>query len=253
MRFNFSIQTKKLHVFSFICRLSFIYYECIQKNYRHCFGHYCHLLYSGYMFLIKKIFNLALFLLLLGGIYIGLSHFKLIPLNYNFFQLTQKKEAEFANTALVVEDVKAVAKLFTQQYLNEILVTKIHKSSSWFGGEDKLIMIAKGKCFAGTNLSKLKAEDIRIIPDSAFCEITIPKAEILETIINPTDFQIYKAEGYWEDNYKATQAVKAEAVKQLEKMAFASGILEKANQKSEKLMTDFMKSIGFKTIKVIIK
>ncbi len=170
----------------------------------------------------------------------------------DFFNLTKKEEVKFVDTALIVEDVKAVAKLFTQVYVNELIVTKTHKSESWFGGKDNLILIANGKCYAGTDLSKMTKEDIKIT-DSISCEVSIPKAEILETIINPSDIEVFKSEGYWEKNYKATQKVKTEATEKLRKLALNNFILQKADQKALKIMTDFMHSIGYKNVNVQIK
>jgi hypothetical protein len=98
----------------------------------------------------------------------------------------------------------------------------------------------------------MNQEDIKII-DSVSCEITIPKAVILESTINPSGFRIFISEGYWEKNFKAVQKAKKDAVKQLESLAKRANILKKADEKSISVMKNFMKSVGFKNVNVIIK
>jgi len=179
-----------------------------------------------------------------------LNYFGFLPNQFNPFN---KSEVKYQQTALQVEDVKAVAKLFTQQYVNEIIIVKKYKDKGIFtDSEDKLVIIAQGTCFAGTDLSKMKQEDIKII-DSVSCEITIPHAEILESTINPSGFRTFISEGYWENNFKMVQKVKTQAVKRLENLAKSSNILKKADKKSISIMKSFMQSIGFKNTNVIIK
>lgn len=200
-------------------------------------------------FLLKPLLKITVFLVLIFGLYFGLSKFNLLP---GYLDLFKKNGPKMANTALIVEDVKECAKLFSQTFFDEIIFKRIHKSKSMFGSDDELIFIAKGKCYAGTDLSKMSKDDIRLI-DSVTCEVTLPQSEILETIVNPTDFFIYKEEGYWAENYKATQVVKNEAVIRLKRLAQNSEILVKANTKAKKIMTDFMKSIGFTNVKIEFK
>ena len=198
-------------------------------------------------FLIKIILSL----LLIVGVYVGLSFSGFLPGNLNIFK---RNEVQFVESALKVEEVKAIAKLFTQQYINEFIVEKVHKTPGFIYGftEDRLIMIASGTCYAGTDLSQLKQEDIKII-DSSTVEISIPKAKILESIINPSGFKIFIAEGFWEKNYNAVQKEKSEAVKALEKMASQSDILRKADIKAVSIMEKFMQSVGFENVKVIVQ
>jgi molybdopterin-guanine dinucleotide biosynthesis protein len=118
--------------------------------------------------------------------------------------------------------------------------------------EDKLILIVKGTTYAGTDLSKMKEEDIKI-SDSLTCEITLPQAEILQNVVNPSDIKVFLAEGYWKTNYDAVQKVKVEAVAELEKKAKDKKIIDKANEKAIAIMKNFMQSLGFKNIKVNIK
>lgn len=197
-------------------------------------------------FLIKPL----IFVVILGGAFIGLGLGGYLPGDFNPFKA---KEIELEETGLQVDDVKAVAKLFSQQYVNEIIIRRKHVEKGFFSDtEDKLVMIAQGTCYAGTDLSSMKQEDIKII-DSVSCEITIPKAVILESTINPSGFRVFISEGYWDTNFKAVQKVKKDAVKKLEALAKKANILEKADEKSVSVMKSFMQSVGFKNVNVIVK
>jgi hypothetical protein len=191
-----------------------------------------------------------IFLIVIVGIYIGLSLSNILPENLNLFK---KKEIDISETKLQVEEIKAIAKLFTQKYSNEILVRKTHINKGiFYDTKDKLTIIARGLCYAGTDLSTLQQSDIKVI-DSLSIDVTIPKAKILESIINPSGFEIFIAEGYWETNDKAVRKVKLEAVKRLEKLAKNTSILKKADEKSVQMMKTFLQSAGFKNINIILR
>lgn len=199
---------------------------------------------------MKYLIKPLIFIGVLGAIFVGLGLTGYLPSDFNPFK---EKEIVIEETSIQVDDIKAVAKLFTQQYVNEIVIRKKHVEKGFFSdSEDKLVMIAKGTCYAGTDLSSMNQEDIKII-DSVSCEITIPKAVILESTINPSGFRIFISEGYWEKNFKAVQKAKKDAVKQLESLAKKANILKKADEKSISVMKNFMKSVGFKNVNVIIK
>jgi hypothetical protein len=199
---------------------------------------------------MKSLIKPLIFIGVLAGAFVGLCLSGFVPLDFNPFK---KKEIEILDTGLQVDEIKQVAKLFTQQYVNEILYEDTHKTPGFFGGStDKLVMIVKGKVYAGTDLSKMKQEDIIII-DSANCEVKIPKAEILSTICNPSDYQTFISEGYWKTNLKAYQKAKDKARKKLELLAKKDDILKKADKKSVSVMMNFMQSLGYKNVNVIIK
>ena len=201
-------------------------------------------------FLIKAVVKVVLFVVVISGIYVGLSYSGLLP---GSFDLLKKKEATFANTALNIEEVKAVAKLFTQKYVNEIIVRKYHKNKGViYDTEDQLFLIARGTCYAGTDLTNMKNEDIKVI-DSLTVNVTMPKAKILESTINPSGFNLFITKGYWNKNLKAVQNAKVEAVKKLELMAKSENILKKADQKSISMMKSFMQAVGFKNVNITLQ
>jgi hypothetical protein len=116
--------------------------------------------------------------------------------------------------------------------------------------EAKLIIIAKGTCYAGTDLAKLSKEDIEI-KDSATCTIKLPKATVLDCVINPQDFSIYSETGNWAA--LEVQKLKDKAKIKITDLAIKSEILKKSNDRSVQLFKDFAKSMGYKNVTVELK
>jgi hypothetical protein len=114
----------------------------------------------------------------------------------------------------------------------------------------EIIIIAKGTCYAGTDLSKLSKNDIQIA-DSVTCLVNLPKAEIIDIVMNPSDFDIYIEDGDWEAN--EVLKVKEKAKNKLKELAEKTDVLQKANARSVQMFTDFAKSMGYKNVTVKIK
>lgn len=192
----------------------------------------------------------ALAIIVVVGVYLGLSFSGFLPVSLDFLK---KREPTFVETALNVEEVKAIAKLVTQRYENEFIVRKFHKNKGLiYDTYDELLIIARGTCYAGTDLSNMKNSDIKVV-DSLTVNVTIPKAEILQRTINPSGFQMITTKGFWLKNIKAVQKVKVEAVKKLERMARRKDILKKADLKSISTMKLFMKGLGFKNVNITLR
>ena len=113
----------------------------------------------------------------------------------------------------------------------------------------ELTIIANGTAYAGNDLSKITKQDI-IASDTSFT-INIKSAEILSTVVNPSDFTIFVDEGKW--SAKEVQVVKSMALKKIENYALENGVLEKANTRTKEMLTEFLKSIGHKNITVNFK
>jgi len=110
----------------------------------------------------------------------------------------------------------------------------------------KLVIIAKGKVIAGTDLKKLQQQNIFVHEDSV--SLTLPRAEILDAIINPSGIETFSETGVWTD--KEITAVKIKARNKMIDRALKQQVLEKANDRSIMLMENFLRSAGFKKVTV---
>ena len=79
--------------------------------------------------------------------------------------------------------------------------------------------------------------------------MTLPKAEIFDVLVNPSDFDIYIEDGTW-DEEKVVE-IKNKAIDRIKDDAIKDGILEKATESGVKKLTDMFKTFGFS--EVIIK
>ena len=177
---------------------------------------------------------------------------------------------ELKETAVIIEESKKIAKLFSTSYYTEIvidtnkviydtssnytnMITNLfhddeHQEKSFYIDSNlfELTIIAHGTAYAGNDLSQISSKNI-IITDSS-CTINISTSKILSTVINPSDFTIFIDEGEWSPD--EVQEIKAIAVKKVESYGIRNGILEKANARTKKMLTEFLKSLGFETINV---
>jgi hypothetical protein len=201
----------------------------------------------------KLIIKLSIaFIILVIGV------FSLIKLNIlpNFLDISKyfiPKETSIEPSALIIENVTPLAQLFSSTYYSEFPITEIKKTDAFFGltkTDNELILIAKGNCYAGTDLSKLSKDDIQIT-DSVSCTISLPSAEFLDVVMNPTDFEIYKEDGEWSS--EEVKKLKEKAKDEIKEMAIKDEVLKKADERSIQMFTDLLKSLGYKNVIVAIK
>ena len=209
--------------------------------------------------LYTKLTQIVLILVLLIATYIGLTY--KFP-NLNFLS---KKEISIKDTKLVVEESKKIAQLFSSKYYSEIAIDSskfittekidlkksilsLTNTSYKDSLETKIVLIATGNCYASNNLNKIK---IIKTPKRESCHLIVPKAEITNTVINPSDFIIFFDGGNWSE--KEVQQIKHKAVTKIKTLALKNGIIEKANERTSKLLTDFLKTAEYKNIEIEFK
>lgn len=202
---------------------------------------------------MKIIIKIVLLILILGATYIGLAKLNLVPSFGDFSKKVERKELTIDQSAVLLDNISSLSQLFTSNYYAELPVEEIKKEDAYFGltkTESKLIIIAKGTCYAGTDLAKLSKEDIEI-KDSVTCSIKLPKATVLDVVINPQDFSIYSETGNW--SALEVQKLKDKAKIKITDLAIKSEILKKSNDRSIQLFKDFAKSMGYKNATVKLK
>ena len=200
---------------------------------------------------MKTLFKILLAIVVLGGIYFFLMYKNLVP-SFDFFK---SKEIQLRETPLILEDVKDIAELFTATAYEEVMIDRTKKVKNSAMSQivsfkkytsHRFVLLARGTCMAGTDLSGLKKEDI-IAQDSSIT-IKIHKAKIITTIINPSDYDIYIDEGEWSP--KEVTLLKSYATNKIKHLAIEDGILKKAQERTDLLLKQFFKSIGFVNVTI---
>ena len=227
-------------------------------------------------FLYKKLIKIALLLVLIVAAYIA------ICIKYPNLNFLAKKPMQIKDTALLVQETKKIAQLFSSKFYSEIaidstkylytdevdyktsLLSLINTSKKVYNNKAdlkesitsysktqykdstaaKIVLIASGNCYAGTDLDKMKI--ISSVKDSI--NLTIPNAQILNTVVNPSDFTIFYDDGNW--SKEEVVDIKQRARKRIQSFALKNNIIEKANKRTLKLLTNFLESVGYKTIKI---
>jgi Protein of unknown function (DUF4230) len=206
----------------------------------------------------KRLTRFIVFIvLILSGIYL-MQRIHLLP---SFSTIFKSKPAEIDNTVILVKEINNLAQLITISAYNEIAIDSIKKGWALFNNplvptllnipyikqpDQKLILIGKGKILAGVNLAKLTATDAFVKNDSV--SVTLPQAEILQVILNPSGFEVFEESGNWTD--AEVKAVKIKLREKLIANATQQNILQKASLRAVAMMENFLRSAGFKKVTV---
>lgn len=166
--------------------------------------------------------------------------------------IEQKKKAnglQIEKTDNVITQIKAINEFVTANYYEELALHFSKKSTKLLDrSRDEIVMIAKGQVRAGFNMSKIKENDIEIHSDTIM--LILPQAEILDVIINPSDFEIYVEDGKWSKNQ--IDQIKLIAKKRIREHAIQEGILTKATIIAQRKLKEILQASGFNVITIQI-
>lgn len=206
----------------------------------------------------KRLINFIIIVtLLLAGIFL-LQHRNWIP---SFSEIFKSRPVQIDNTAILIKEINNLAQLITISAYNEVVIDSTKPGKPMFKNPfipvmlhipaikapaEKLVLIGRGKILAGVNLAKLGAGDIYLKDDSV--SIRLPKAEILQVIINPSDFETFEEKGKWADD--EVKAVKIKLREKLIANSLQQNILPKASAKAILILQNFLSQTGFKKVQV---
>jgi hypothetical protein len=153
-------------------------------------------------------------------------------------------------TPVRVKDVKAVGKLVTASFYDE-LIFYLDKSlvAKAKPGKEELVIIQKGRARLGIDLTTLEEGDIFTKGDSI--RITLPPVVCLDVSMNPSDIEVFDENGRW----TLTQMVQAmkPCVDSLQAHMNKSNVLEKARTGADEVVTQFLEAFGYKRIRIEYK
>jgi len=202
-----------------------------------------------------------LFLVIAGIIMIVylLQQVNIIPSFKNIFK---PKAVLIDNTPILITEIKSMAQLMTITVYDEVVIDSLKYAQPGLigkilsyasplpvpaGSYSELVLIAKGKVIAGTNLQELRENDFTVVGDSV--SVTVPSATILDIITNPSDIETFSETGNWTPN--EITIVKLQAKKKLVYRALQQNILHKANQQALLVIDKFLRAAGF--VKVTVR
>lgn len=205
-----------------------------------------------------KYLMIFLAVLLLG--YFILNKLDIIPSISGIFRARPLKIEE---TPVLIKEINDLAELSTMVSYDEVVVDSVFADprkvliktitgisfNPLSPDYKRLVLIAKGQVIAGTNLKLISPEDIVITGDSV--SLLLPRAQILDIIVNPSGFETFIETGDWSQD--AVTQVKQKAREKMRDRAQQAGITEKSDARSIQLMKNFLRSIGYRRIHVSTK
>lgn len=172
------------------------------------------------------------------------------------------KKVTIDETPLILKEIKPLAQLITISSYDELIAdttmptTPTERITSILNPfkfekvytEKRLVIIGKVTSHVGVDLNRLQAKDISVHKDKDSIHIYLPRAEVLDVIINPSNTEVFLEQGKWDNN-----AI-VELKKSLQQQAIAAveqkGLLQQSQAKAIDLLTNFFTALGYKKVVV---
>lgn len=158
---------------------------------------------------------------------------------------------------VTIQGIKSQAKLSTIEYNTVTEIYNENVPDGWLDGllgtKERLLLLVYGNVQAGFDLDKLEADNLWT--DGRRVRLVLPAPEILNTSIDfdRTHIVYYENNIILDDNNPNLQG---EALKQaqeaIEQAALEAGILEQANQYGKLYFENFLYSLGFTDVEVVV-
>ena len=205
------------------------------------------------MRLIKKI--VLVFLVIIAGWWF-LGKLNIFP---SISSLFASKAVVIDETVTIVKEIKPLAQLVTVSAYEEIVVDSSVSMSSratLFQPliplvirpgkflDKSIVMIGKTVTHVGIDMEKLNTDDIRTTKDSIY--ITLPKAQILDIILNPSDVEIFIERGDWDNTTITELKNKIDSI--AKEHALQKGLLAESEKKAVEIMSRFFAITGKKVV-----
>jgi hypothetical protein len=169
--------------------------------------------------------------------------------------ITGRGEHFEVTVPIVVEKIQALNRLETVSYSLDTVVEN-GKSSPVFPDilvGDKILLVVHGQAIAGIDLSKLKADDVRIDgPNHRSIHVNLPPSEIFVTTLDNSKTRVYaRSTGLLvpaDQNLETDARVKAQ--QQLQSAALSDGILDVARKNARASIALMLGGLGFDHVEV---
>ncbi|WP_330203827.1 DUF4230 domain-containing protein [Cyanobacterium sp. Dongsha4] len=156
---------------------------------------------------------------------------------------------------LLIQQIQGVSELTTTVFVMDAIapISSQRKLGEWVIGETSLLYIARGEVKAGLDLSKITPNDVKINQDTI--TIKLPSPEILDSKIDVTKSQVYDYDrGFLNLGPDNAPQLQSEAQKQtlnkIKQTACDENILEQANERAIMVISQLMKTSGYKNVVV---
>jgi len=165
----------------------------------------------------------------------------------------------FATTARVtpsgpvlLEQVQRLQRLETCRYQGQVVVRGDRKGllPQWLSG-DQLLFVGRGEVVAGVDLSRLRAEDVRV--ERGAVSLRLPPVEILHSRLDNRSSEVFeRRSGFFSgpDPQLETQ-VRVEAEERIRQAALDGGVLSTAETNAREALRKQLQPLGFSEVRFL--
>jgi hypothetical protein len=149
----------------------------------------------------------------------------------------------------VVLEVRALARLETASYsIQKVITAESGTGPFGFLFQDRLLLVAQGQVIAGVDMTRMTAEDVRVVGTSVY--VTLPASEIfVATLDNDATYVYDRDRGVLAgQNINLETLARQEAEHQILMAAVEDGILDMAQTNSQTYITTLLHALGFEEV-----
>jgi hypothetical protein len=166
------------------------------------------------------------------------------------------KGPRFADTAVVIEQVKTLSHLVTVQYVMEkVVILEVPPKSTiaqFLWAPNRLLLVAHGTVKAGIDLSRIGPDDVRLSGKKV--TLKLPPAQITDVYLDEKRTQVVERDtlrflGFDADLDKNLEKLAREnALDDIKRAARTGGILKDADDRAREQVTHFFHMMGFEKV-----
>lgn len=199
------------------------------------------------------------YILVILGIVVVITLLQKLSVFPSWDKLFASKPVVIEDTPILISEIRELSEMITVTAFDEVVVDSVKASKYDIVNKitgisvptlsptpDRLVLVAKGKVMAGNDLNGLMPNDFFVEGDSI--RMTMPSARIIDVITNPSDFTTFTETGEWTP--ETVTLVKQKARNLVLRRALDNGILERADQRGKIVMENFLRSLGYKRIRI---
>ena len=140
-----------------------------------------------------------------------------------------------------ITEMKKISEFCTASYIGEVMVQDEEKQ---FLNHKNIVLIVRGKIRMGFDLSKMETE---IINDTTV-NLTLPSAQILDIITNPSDIRTFSEKGNW--SHERVTITKNSARAKLLELVMEENQLATAEENGKRQLSAIFSAFGFKHVNI---
>jgi hypothetical protein len=160
-----------------------------------------------------------------------------------------------SNTPIVLR-VQQLQRLETTSYTIENVIEAGREGSNVITDQfqrDRILLIARGRVTAGIDLRDLSEEDVMVSSDGMTLTVNLPPVQIFSVTLDNEDTRVYDRDTglFAEENQNLETQARQEAEDRILETACEDGIMQRAQEDSQRAMEQFLSLLEFENVQVV--